>query len=73
MRGYLELERMRMENKFDFTITVASRNSPEEVLVPPWWCSPSWRTPSGTAGGQEKAKATLPERGQTQEPNDMDH
>jgi tetratricopeptide (TPR) repeat protein/anti-sigma regulatory factor (Ser/Thr protein kinase) len=35
LRGYMELERMRMQQKFDFTIEVAAGMNPEEVLVPP--------------------------------------
>jgi len=35
LRGYLDLERMRMEKKFDFTITVDPALDPEEVMVPP--------------------------------------
>ncbi|MCC6542689.1 MAG: histidine kinase [Flavobacteriales bacterium] len=35
LRGYLELERMRMQEKFDYTIEVVGGLNPEEVLVPP--------------------------------------
>lgn len=35
LRGYLDLERMRMDQKFDFTITVDPALDPEDVLVPP--------------------------------------
>ena len=35
LRGYMELERKRMNEKFDFTIEVAEDIDPEEVLVPP--------------------------------------
>jgi len=35
LRGYIELERQRMEEKFDFTITVDPAIDPEQVMVPP--------------------------------------
>jgi LytS/YehU family sensor histidine kinase len=35
LRGYMELERMRMQGKFDFSINVAPDLDPELVLVPP--------------------------------------
>ncbi|MCB0795033.1 MAG: histidine kinase [Flavobacteriales bacterium] len=35
LKGYMELERKRMEEKFDFTIEVHPDIDPEEVLVPP--------------------------------------
>jgi len=35
LRGYLELERMRMQQRFDFKIEVAPDIDPEEVMVPP--------------------------------------
>ena len=40
LRGYMELERMRMQDKFDFTITVAPDLDPEAVLVPPLVAQP---------------------------------
>jgi len=61
LRGYLELERMRMENKFDFTITVDPGIDPEEVLVPPLVVQPFvenaiWH---GMAGKEGKGHITL--------------
>lgn len=35
LRGYMELERMRMQHKFTFSIEVAPEVDPDEVLVPP--------------------------------------
>ncbi|MBK6543614.1 MAG: hypothetical protein IPG10_20630 [Flavobacteriales bacterium] len=35
LRGYMDLERKRMQEKFDFTITVDDALDPEEVMVPP--------------------------------------
>ncbi|MBK8338783.1 MAG: tetratricopeptide repeat protein [Flavobacteriales bacterium] len=35
LRGYMELERKRMQEKFDFTITVDPDIDPETILVPP--------------------------------------
>ncbi|MBL7964106.1 MAG: tetratricopeptide repeat protein [Flavobacteriales bacterium] len=35
LRGYMELEQKRMENKFDFTIEVDEDIDPEQVMVPP--------------------------------------
>ncbi len=35
LRGYMELERMRLQGKFDFSIEVAPDLDPEEVMVPP--------------------------------------
>lgn len=35
LRGYMELERRRMDNKFDFTIDVDADIDPEQVMVPP--------------------------------------
>lgn len=35
LRGYIELERQRLEEKFDFTITVDPAIDPERVMVPP--------------------------------------
>jgi len=35
LRWYMDLERMRLEKKFDFTITVDPTIDPEEVMVPP--------------------------------------
>ena len=35
LRGYMELERKRTDDKFDFTITVAPAIDPEQVMVPP--------------------------------------
>ena len=35
LRGYMDLERMRMNKKFDFTIILDPSIDPEEVLVPP--------------------------------------
>lgn len=35
LRGYIELERQRMEKKFDFTIAVDPAIDPELVMVPP--------------------------------------
>ncbi len=35
LRGYMDLERKRMNEQFDFTIEVAEDIDPEEVMVPP--------------------------------------
>ena len=35
LRGYLDLERMRMDKRFDFSIDVDPAIDPEEVMVPP--------------------------------------
>ncbi|MBP6391944.1 MAG: tetratricopeptide repeat protein [Flavobacteriales bacterium] len=35
LRGYMDLERMRMDKKFDFTVEVDPGLDPEEVMVPP--------------------------------------
>ncbi len=35
LRGYMELERRRMDNKFDFTIDVDAAIDPQQVMVPP--------------------------------------
>ncbi|MCW5898448.1 MAG: tetratricopeptide repeat protein [Flavobacteriales bacterium] len=35
LRGYMELERRRMQGKFDFTIVVHEDIDPERVMVPP--------------------------------------
>jgi LytS/YehU family sensor histidine kinase len=35
LRGYIELERRRMDDKFDFTIEVDPAIDPEQVMVPP--------------------------------------
>lgn len=35
LRGYLELERIRMQSKFDFSIEVDPALDPKEVMVPP--------------------------------------
>ncbi|MBK7751958.1 MAG: tetratricopeptide repeat protein [Flavobacteriales bacterium] len=35
LRGYMDLERMRMDKKFDFTVEVDPALDPEEVMVPP--------------------------------------
>lgn len=35
LRGYMELERIRMQQKFDFTIEVAHGLDPDVILVPP--------------------------------------
>ncbi len=61
LRGYLELERMRMENKFDFTITVDPEMDPEEVMVPPLVVQPFvenaiWH---GMAGKEGKGHISL--------------
>jgi anti-sigma regulatory factor (Ser/Thr protein kinase)/tetratricopeptide (TPR) repeat protein len=55
LRGYMELERMRMQNKFDFSIEVASNLDSEEVLVPPLVVQPFvenaiWHGMSGKEG-----------------------
>ncbi|HQV50632.1 MAG: tetratricopeptide repeat protein [Flavobacteriales bacterium] len=61
LRGYLDLERMRMEKKFDFTITVDQTIDPEEVMVPPLVVQPFvenaiWH---GMAGKEGKGHITL--------------
>ncbi len=61
LRGYMDLERMRMENKFDFTITVDPSLDPEEVMVPPLVVQPFvenaiWH---GMAGKEGKGHITL--------------
>lgn len=55
LRGYLELERMRLREKFDFTIEVASAIDQEQVLVPPLVVQPFvenaiWHGLSGKEG-----------------------
>jgi len=35
LQGYLELERMRMQQRFDFKVEVSPDLDPEEVMVPP--------------------------------------
>ncbi|HQV51557.1 MAG: tetratricopeptide repeat protein [Flavobacteriales bacterium] len=61
LRGYLDLERMRMEKKFDFTITVDPGIDPENVMVPPLVVQPFvenaiWH---GMAGKEGKGHITL--------------
>lgn len=61
LRGYLDLERMRMNGKFDFTITVDPALDPEEVLVPPLVVQPFvenaiWH---GMAGKVDKGHISL--------------
>lgn len=61
LRGYLDLERMRMDKKFDFTITVDPGIDPEEVMVPPLVVQPFvenaiWH---GIAGKEGKGHITL--------------
>lgn len=55
LRGYMELERMRMHEKFDFGIEVASDIDPEQVMVPPLVVQPFvenaiWHGMSGKEG-----------------------
>ncbi|MDX9750056.1 MAG: tetratricopeptide repeat protein [Flavobacteriales bacterium] len=40
LRGYMELERRRSEDKFDFTISVDPAIDPEKVMVPPLVAQP---------------------------------
>jgi LytS/YehU family sensor histidine kinase len=56
LRGYLELECIRMGRKFDFTITVDPSLDPEDVLVPPLVVQPFvenaiWHGMAGKEGG----------------------
>ena len=55
LRGYLELERMRMQQKFDFRIDIAKDIDPDQVLVPPLVVQPFvenaiWHGLSGKEG-----------------------
>ena len=43
LRGYLDLERMRMDKRFDFAIEVDPGIDPEEVMVPPLVVQPCAR------------------------------
>lgn len=61
LRGYLDLERMRMDRKFDFTITVDPALDPDEVMVPPLVVQPFvenaiWH---GMAGKEGKGHISL--------------
>jgi len=61
LRGYMDLERMRLEKKFDFTITVDPAIDPEEVMVPPLVVQPFvenaiWH---GMAGKEGKGHISL--------------
>jgi len=56
LRGYLDLERMRMGKKFDFSITVDPELDPEDVMVPPLVVQPFvenaiWHGMAGKEGG----------------------
>ena len=61
LRAYLELERKRSQEKFDFSITVDPAIDPEAVLVPPLVVQPFvenaiWH---GMAGKPDKGRITL--------------
>ena len=61
LRGYMDLERKRMQEKFDFTITVDDALDPEEVVVPPLVVQPFvenaiWH---GMAGKEGKGHISL--------------
>lgn len=61
LRGYMDLERMRMDKKFDFTITVDPSLDPDDVMVPPLVVQPFvenaiWH---GMAGKEGKGHITL--------------
>ncbi|MBK8339243.1 MAG: tetratricopeptide repeat protein [Flavobacteriales bacterium] len=61
LRGYMDLERKRMQEKFDFTITVDDALDPEEVVVPPLVVQPFvenaiWH---GIAGKEGKGHISL--------------
>jgi len=61
LRGYMDLERKRMQEKFDFTIEVDDALDPEEVMVPPLVVQPFvenaiWH---GMAGKEGKGHISL--------------
>ncbi len=61
LRGYMELERKRMQEKFDFTITVDPDIDPETIMVPPLVVQPFvenaiWH---GMVGKEGKGHITL--------------
>ncbi|MBK6543645.1 MAG: histidine kinase [Flavobacteriales bacterium] len=74
LRGYMDLERMRMDKKFDFTVEVDPALDPEEVMVPPLVVQPfvenailAWH------GGQGGTGPYPLEGGSTGEATAMDH